>query len=106
MNRRDFIRELEAAGCSLKRSGGRHDIYHNKSANLSSPVPRHSEVPDSLCKLIRKQPGLTCLPMPHRESIVIQPKPPSSFAGAAPRPRALAPAKRHEGGVQRRRWSS
>ncbi|MCC6394828.1 MAG: type II toxin-antitoxin system HicA family toxin [Bryobacterales bacterium] len=58
MKRRDFIRELETSACSLKRSGGRHDIYHNKSTNRSSPVPRRSELPDSLCKLIRRQLGL------------------------------------------------
>jgi hypothetical protein len=29
MKRGQFVRELVAAGCYLKRHGGRHDIYAN-----------------------------------------------------------------------------
>ncbi|MCL4840187.1 MAG: hypothetical protein KJZ79_00010 [Bryobacteraceae bacterium] len=42
----------------LKRSGARHDVYHNPSANRSAPVPRHQEIADSLCRLIKRQLGL------------------------------------------------
>lgn len=55
MNRQAFIRELVRAGCFLKRHGGRHDIYMNPRSGKKAPVPRHSELKDSLCDLIRKQ---------------------------------------------------
>ncbi|MBI3004638.1 MAG: type II toxin-antitoxin system HicA family toxin [Ignavibacteriales bacterium] len=55
MKRRDFVRELERNGCPLKRHGSNPDIYFNPNSKKSAPVPRHSEIPDSLCALIRKQ---------------------------------------------------
>ena len=42
----------------LKRRGKKHDIYFNPKNDRVSPVPRHIEIKDSLCKLIRKQLGL------------------------------------------------
>ncbi len=50
MNRNRFLRELIAAGCYLKRHGSRHDIYVNTRNGKQAPVPRHSEIKDSLCK--------------------------------------------------------
>ena len=58
MKRRDLIRELVAAGCYLKRRGKRHDIYTNPRNGRSAPVPRHVEIKDSLCDLIREQLGI------------------------------------------------
>ena len=58
MKRRDFIRELTQAGCYLKRHGKKHDIYVNPKNRRKAPVPRHSEIKDTLCELIRKQLGL------------------------------------------------
>ena len=58
MKRRDFIRKLEAAGVVLKRTGGGHDIYFNPALKRSAPVPRHTEIPDTLCKLIERQLGI------------------------------------------------
>ncbi|MFQ5675755.1 MAG: type II toxin-antitoxin system HicA family toxin [bacterium] len=58
MKRRNFIRSLVKEGCYLKRHGSRHDIYSNPQNGKVAPVPRHPEIKDSLCKLIRKQPGL------------------------------------------------
>ena len=55
MKRREFIRELSAAGCLLKRSGKKHDIYTNPKTERHAPVPRHTEIKKSLCDLIRKQ---------------------------------------------------
>ncbi|MEM8641241.1 MAG: type II toxin-antitoxin system HicA family toxin [Cyanobacteria bacterium P01_G01_bin.54] len=55
MKRKAFIRELEKAGCVLHRHGARHDIYRNPATGNKSPVPRHNEIKDSLCRLIRKQ---------------------------------------------------
>jgi mRNA interferase HicA len=58
MKRQDVIRELVRAGCHLLRSGKRHDIYRNAANGRQSPVPRHREVKNSLCALIRRQLGL------------------------------------------------
>jgi len=58
VNRRDLIRELTRRGCYLERHGGRHDIYVNPSNGRKAPVPRHNEVKNSLCDLIRKQLGI------------------------------------------------
>jgi mRNA interferase HicA len=58
MKRQAFVRELEQAGCVLKRHGKRHDIYLNPVNGRTAPVPRHVEVQDSLCRLIRRQLGL------------------------------------------------
>ena len=59
MKRQQLIRELEQAGCRFDRHGGKHDIYLNPANGRKAPVPRHPEVKDSLCRLIRKQLGLT-----------------------------------------------
>lgn len=58
MKRRDLIRELVAAGCYLKRHGGRHDLYANPRTGRIAPVPRHNEISDTLAAVIRKQLGL------------------------------------------------
>ena len=58
MNRQDFIRELVQAGCHLLRHGKRHDIYRNPANGRQAPVPRHREIRNSLCELIRRQLGL------------------------------------------------
>jgi predicted RNA binding protein YcfA (HicA-like mRNA interferase family) len=59
LKRREFIRELVRNGCVLQRLGGRHDLYVNRNNGRQAPVPRHSEIKDSLCELIRKQLGLS-----------------------------------------------
>ncbi len=41
MKRKQFIRELEKAGCVLHRYGGKHDIYLNPATEKKAPVPRH-----------------------------------------------------------------
>ena len=58
MNRSEFIRELTQAGCYLLRHGARHDIYSNRANGRKAPVPRHAEIKNSLCRLIRRQLGL------------------------------------------------
>jgi hypothetical protein len=47
VKRHALIRELVNAGCYLQRQTGR-----------KAPVPRHQEIADSLCYLIKKQLGL------------------------------------------------
>ncbi len=59
MKRQAFIRELEQAGCELVRHGKRHDVYGNPATGQRAPVPRHREIADTLCEIIRKQLGLT-----------------------------------------------
>jgi mRNA interferase HicA len=58
VKRTEFIKELETAGCFLKRHGKKHDIYANSQNGRHSPVPRHTEIKNSLCDLIRKQLGI------------------------------------------------
>lgn len=58
MKRQEFIRKLIRSGCYLKRHGARHDIYVNPKNGKKAPVPRHTELKESLCELIRKQLGL------------------------------------------------
>jgi len=55
MNRGNLIRELTNLGCVLKRHGKKHDIYLNPSNGKQAPIPRHKEIKESLCKLIKKQ---------------------------------------------------
>lgn len=63
MKRGQFVKELTAAGCYLKRHGSRHDIYQNPATGKQAPVPRHPEIQESLCRLIRNQ-----LEIPHHLS--------------------------------------
>lgn len=58
MKRRALLRELTGAGCQLKRHGKKHDLYINPRNGMKAPIPRHTEVKDSLCRLIRRQLGL------------------------------------------------
>ena len=58
MKQQAFIRELEQAGCKLHRHGKRHDVYRNPANGKKAPVPRHREIADTLCDVIRKQLGL------------------------------------------------
>jgi hypothetical protein len=55
MKRADLIQDLIKSGCYLKRHGRKHDIYANARTGRQAPVPRHTEIKDSLVRLIRKQ---------------------------------------------------
>jgi len=48
MKRKEFIEELQRAGCRLALTGARHDIYVNPLNALKQPVPRHAEISDVL----------------------------------------------------------
>ena len=54
MKRTDLIRALESTGCVLIRHGGKHDWYQNPSTRVSQPVPRHTEIAETLAKHILK----------------------------------------------------
>jgi mRNA interferase HicA len=55
MKRKVFIKDLISRGCFLKRHGRKHDIYSNPRNGRNAPIPRHPEIKESLCKLIRQQ---------------------------------------------------
>ena len=42
-------------GCILKRHGKNHDIYINPQNGKKAPVPKHKEIKNTLCELIKKQ---------------------------------------------------
>ena len=58
MKRQQFVRELEQAGCRVLRQGARHEIFINPAVGRKAPVPRHNEISESLCRLIRRQLGV------------------------------------------------
>jgi mRNA interferase HicA len=58
LKRTAFVKELTQAGCVLDRHGSRHDLYRNPANGRKAPVPRHNEIPDSLCRQIRRQLGI------------------------------------------------
>ena len=58
MKRGRFIRTLVRRGCYLYRHGKRHDIYANPKTGRKAPVPRHTEIRESLVRLIEHQLGL------------------------------------------------
>jgi hypothetical protein len=58
LKRKDLVRELVRSGCFLLRRGSRHDIYMNRQNGKKAPVPRHKEIKDSLCVLIKGQLGV------------------------------------------------
>lgn len=58
MKRAAFIRQLTSAGCVLLRHGSRHDIYLNTTTGQKQPVPRHTEIDDTLARHIRKYLGI------------------------------------------------
>ncbi len=55
MKRHEFIKILSKSGCILIRHGKKHDIYKNPANGKKAPVPRHSEIKNTLCELIKKQ---------------------------------------------------
>jgi len=55
LKRSALIKELVKSGCYMKRHGSKHDIYANPKNGKQAPVPRHTEIKDSLARLIKKQ---------------------------------------------------
>lgn len=58
MRRKELIRQLTQAGCVLLRPGANHDIYLNPATGQRQPVPRHTEIDNTLAKHIRKYLGI------------------------------------------------
>jgi mRNA interferase HicA len=55
MKRKQLIKKLVSAGCTLVRHGGRHDLYKNPATGERQPVPRHDEIDEILAKHILKE---------------------------------------------------
>ncbi len=58
MKRGNLIKKLVKTGCYLKRHGSKHDIYANPTNGRQAPIPRHSEIKESLVVLVLKQLGV------------------------------------------------
>jgi len=54
MKRRQLIKQLQKNGCVLIRHGKRHDWYQNPESGNCQPIPRHTEIKDTLAKHIIK----------------------------------------------------
>ncbi len=53
MKRGNLVLELVQAGCYLKRHGKKHDIYENSRNGKKAPIPRHSEIKESLMEQLK-----------------------------------------------------
>ena len=58
MKRSELLKQLKKSGCILHRHGSRHDIYINPKTNQKQPIPRHSEIDNSLASHIKKYLGI------------------------------------------------
>ena len=56
MKQRDLIKKLEAAGFTLERHGGNHDVYVRGEAK--EQIPRHKEINEVLARAIMRKWGL------------------------------------------------
>ncbi len=54
MKRVQLVRTITRNGCVLIRRGAKHDWYQNPDTKVSQPIPRHTEIADSLAKHIIK----------------------------------------------------
>ena len=54
MKQRDLIKKLEAAGFTLERHGGNHDVY----VRGEDKEPRHKEINEVLARAIMRKWGL------------------------------------------------
>ena len=58
MKRAKLVSYLEEHGCLLMREGARHSVFVKLDVQLSSAVPRHREIKDSLAHKICKDLGI------------------------------------------------
>lgn len=56
MKKKDLVNLLEKNGWWLQRHGANHDIYTN--GQRSEPIPRHSEIKETLAQAIIRKQGL------------------------------------------------
>jgi predicted RNA binding protein YcfA (HicA-like mRNA interferase family) len=55
LKRKKLIKTIKSNGCVFVRHGGNHDWYKNPQSGKSQPIPRHTEIEDSLAKRIIKR---------------------------------------------------
>ena len=58
MKRSELLEQLKKEGCVLLRNGSRHEIYINPKTGQKQPIPRHSEIDNTLAKHIKKYLGI------------------------------------------------
>jgi mRNA interferase HicA len=58
MKRIELLKQLKKEGCKLLRNGSRHDIYINPKTGQKQPIPRHSEIDNTLANHIKKYLGI------------------------------------------------
>jgi len=58
MKRSELLKQIKKEGCVLLRDGSRHDIYINPKTGQKQPIPRHSEIDNTLAKHIKKYLGI------------------------------------------------
>lgn len=58
MKRSALERHLYEHGCRLEREGSRHSIWFNPRMQLTSSVPRHSEIYPGIARKICKDLGV------------------------------------------------
>jgi mRNA interferase HicA len=54
MKRQALLQHLRRHGCTLKREGSAHSLWHNPLTGRVEAIPRHTEIPDLLAKKICK----------------------------------------------------
>ncbi|MDI6803153.1 MAG: type II toxin-antitoxin system HicA family toxin [Bacteroidota bacterium] len=54
MKRKELVKKIERMDCIFIRHGSKHDWYQNPRTKLSQPVPRHTEIKETLAKHILK----------------------------------------------------
>ena len=57
MKNSEFVKRLKAAGCSIVRHGGSHDIWESPITGNQKPVSRHGskEMPTGTLKTLEKE---------------------------------------------------
>jgi predicted RNA binding protein YcfA (HicA-like mRNA interferase family) len=54
VKRQKLLKEITKRGDVFVRHGANHDIYENPRANISTQVPRHSDINELVAKAIIK----------------------------------------------------
>ncbi|GHU90869.1 hypothetical protein FACS189476_11270 [Spirochaetia bacterium] len=54
MKRKKLLKEIVKLGAVFVRHGASHDIYENPRTNVSTQVPRHSDINELVAKAIIK----------------------------------------------------
>ena len=56
MKTKQFVKEIEAAGCRFVRHGGNHDLWYSPLTGNMGAIPRHDaqEMPKGLERKLRR----------------------------------------------------